>query len=79
MKAEHFFEKLFTEEIYLISECGNYMYRSVPKQPYGWNVWRKTVGGKEHLYDWKEDVGLGCWWEAVMMHFPVTKERYDNF
>lgn len=80
MKAELFFEKLFTEEMYLVPECGNYIYHSVPKKPYGWDVWRKSIGGgEEQPYDWKEDVGVGCWWEAVMMHFPVTKERYDNF
>ena len=66
MEAELFFEKLFTEEMYLVPECGNYIYRSVPTKPYGWHVW-------------KEDVGIGCWWEAVMMRFPVSKERYDNF
>ena len=55
MKAELFFEKLFTEEMYLVPECGNYIYRSVPTKPYGWNVWRKTIGGgKEQPYDWKE-------------------------
>ena len=81
MKAELFFEKLFTEEMYLVPECGHYIYHSVPKKPYGWDVWRKSIGGGgvEQPYDWKEDVGVGCWWEAVMMHFPVTKERYDNF
>ena len=40
MKAELFFEKLFTEEMYLVPECGNYIYRSVPTKPYGWDVWR---------------------------------------
>ena len=80
MKAELFFEKLFTKEMYLVPECGNYIYRSVPTKPYGWNVWRKTIGGgEEQPYDWKEDVGIGCWLEAVMMRFPVSKERYDNF
>ena len=40
----------------------------------------KTIGGgEEQPYDWKEDVGIGCWWEAVMMRFPVSKERYENF
>ena len=60
MKAELFFHKLFTEEMFLVSESGNYIYRSIPKQPYGWDVWRKTIGSNEQPYDWKEDVGLGA-------------------
>ena len=79
MIADLFFEKLFTEEMFLVPACGNYMYRSVPKKPYGWDVWRKTRGGEEQPYDWKEDVTDNCWWEAIMMRFPVSKEEYNNF
>lgn len=76
MKTELFIEKLFTEEIYIMSECGSYIYHSIPDKPFGWRVWRKTIGqGKEQLYNWKEDVGPGCWWEAVMMRFLSQKSN----
>lgn len=80
MKADLFFEKLFSEEMFLATYGGIYMYRSVPQKPYGWNVWRKTIGGNaEQPYDWKEDAEPDCFWEAIMMRFPVSKERYNNF